>query len=264
MNVDKFTITSYDELRGFDRQTKTLEMVLDELTDFTLSQEEEKTDITGKGGRVVSSLKKNKKVTGSGTNGFLCGGALAVQLGTDVEDNSDYIYNQREDIEVKGNKVTTLLKAEGTAGNEIGTVYVRDTDNVYISGGKKLTQAASAEGLTTGKFAYNPTSKELTFFEGDVADGTIVTIFYDAKVEGRRIANDADNYSKTLDVYIDVTCKDMCDKTFHGQFHIERADFSGTFDITGGSDPSTQAFEFTSLPNLCTGKHLLWDFIVQD
>ena len=62
MNLDKFTITSFDQLTGFDRTTGNLDMVLDELTDFTLSQEEEKVSITGKGGRTIGSLKKNKNL----------------------------------------------------------------------------------------------------------------------------------------------------------------------------------------------------------
>ena len=65
-------------------------------------------------------------------------------------------------------------------------------------------------------------------------------------------------------MFIDVTCQDGCDNLFHGQFIISRADFNGTFDLQGGSDPSTLGFEFTSLPNLCTGKSDLWDFIVFD
>ncbi len=36
MNIDKFTITSYDQITGFDRANGSLEMILDELSDFTL------------------------------------------------------------------------------------------------------------------------------------------------------------------------------------------------------------------------------------
>ena len=58
MNLDKFTIVSYDQIAGFDRQAGMLALVMDEINDFTLSQEEEKNDITGKGGRVIGSQKK--------------------------------------------------------------------------------------------------------------------------------------------------------------------------------------------------------------
>lgn len=261
MNIDKFTITSYDQIIGFDRTNGSLDMILDELSDFTLSHEEEKTDITGKGGRIISSLKKNKKVTGKGTNGMLSGGALAAMLGADVEDG-EYVIRYTDSFAVSANKGLTKETAVGTAGNEIGTIYMRDANNAYISGGKKLTQTSATPAA--GEFSYDPETKTVTFFDGDIADGTEVIAFYDAKVTGKRISNDADKYSKTLALFIDVTCQDGCDNLFHGQFIIDRADFSGTFDIAGGSDPATQGFEFTSLPNLCTGKSELWDFVIFD
>ena len=91
MNLDKFTIVSYDQIAGFDRQAGMLALVMDEINDFTLSQEEEKKDITGKGDRIIGSQKKNKKVTGKGTNGMLSGGALAAQLGADIEDGDQIV-----------------------------------------------------------------------------------------------------------------------------------------------------------------------------
>ena len=135
MNIDKFTITSYDQIMGFDRTNGSLDMILDELSDFTLSHEEEKTDLTGKGGRVISSLKKNKKVTGKGTNGMLSGGALAAMLGSEIEDG-EYTIRYTDTITVSSNKGLTAETAIGTVDNEIGTVYVRDANNAYISGAK--------------------------------------------------------------------------------------------------------------------------------
>lgn len=261
MNIDNFTITSYDQFTGFDRGNGSLDVILDELSDFTLSQEEEKSDITGKGGRTIGSLKKNKKVNGKGTNGTLSGGALTVMLGSDIEDG-EFEIRYTDQITVSSNKGTTHEAAIGTTGNEIGTIYVRDENKAYISGGKKLTQTSGIPA--TGEFSYDPATKEITFFDGDVADGTEVIAFYDTKVTGKKISNDADKYSKVLQAFIDVTCQDGCDNVFHGQFIIPRADFSGTFDIQGGSDPATLGFEFTSLPDLCTRKSTLWDFIVFD
>ena len=62
MNLDKFTITSYDELIGFDRVTGSLDMILDELNDFTLSQEEEKVDITIDGFFLAIGHKPNTEI----------------------------------------------------------------------------------------------------------------------------------------------------------------------------------------------------------
>lgn len=262
MNIDRFTITSYDQLTGFSKSTGSLEMIMDELNDFTLSHEEESDPITGRGGRTIANLKKSKKVTGKGTNGMLSGGALAAMVGSEVEDG-DYTIRYTDPIVVSSDSATTTETAVGTVGNEIGTIYVRDNNKAYISGGKKLTQTSGTPA--TGEFSYNPGTKTVTFFAGDVPDGTEVIAFYDTEVTGKKISNKSDNYSNTLQVFIDCTCTDGCDNLFHGQFIIERADFNGTFDIKGGSEPSTLSFEFTSLPNLCTGKsNLLWDFVVFD
>lgn len=261
MNIDRFTITSYDQIIGFDRTNGNLELIMDELNDFTLNHEEEKTDIAGKGGRTISSLKKNKKVTGSGTNGMLSGGTLAAMLGAEIEDG-EYTIRFTDPIIVSSNKGTTKETAIGTIGNEIGTIYVRDENNAYISGGKKLTQTSGTPA--TGEFSYDPATKSVDFFAGDIADGTEVIAFYDAKVTGKKISNNADKYSKRLSLFIDATCQDGCDNQFHGQFIIPRGDFTGNFEVQGGSDPATQGFEFTSLPDLCTGKSDLWDFILFD
>ena len=262
MNIDKFTITSYDLLTGFNKATKSLEMVMDELNDFTLSHEEESDPITGKGGRTIATLKKSKKVTGKGTNGMLSGGALAAMVGSEVEDG-EYTIRYTDQIVVTSNSATTTEKATGAIGDEIGIIYVRDDNKAYVSGGRKLTQTSAVP--SSGEFSYNPETKIITFFEGDIDDGTEVIAFYDATVAGKKISNKSDNYSNTLQVFIDCTCTDGCDNLFHGQFIIDRADFNGTFDIKGGSEPSTLSFEFTSLPNLCTGKsNLLWDFVVFD
>lgn len=259
LNADKFTITSFDQLTAFDRTTGSLELIMDELTDFSLAQAEEKTEITGKSGRTIGSLKKNKSVTGSGTNGLLSGGAIAAMVGGTVEDGS-YKIRYTDAITITGNKGITKEKAIGTVGNEIGTIYVPGVSNAFITDGTKLTQAADATADNT--FSYDPDTKEITIHTDDVADGVVVYAFYDAEVTGKAIDNDADHYSKTLAVYVDCTCQDSCDNQFHGQFIIERADFSGEFTLSGGSDPSTQAFEFTAIPNLCTGKSDLWSFIL--
>ena len=260
MNINDITITSLETITALDMIGKYL-FTLDELQNATIANTQETTDITGKQGRLLNTLKRNKAVTVSGNNGMLSGGALATQLGADIEDGTFKI-RYTDTIVVNSNKGVTTETAVGTTGNEIGTIYVRDTNNAYISGGRKLTQTSSEP--STGEFSYTPGTKEIKFFAGDIAAGTEVIAFYDAEVTGKKISNDADKYSKTLAVYIDVTCQDACDNLFHGQFIIDRADFSGTFTLQGGSDPSTQGFEFTSLPNLCTGKTDLWDFIVFD
>lgn len=254
VDVSKLIITQIDQIMAFNNANE-LEFVMDELTDATISNSEDRVDITGKGGRIIGSLKRNKSVTISGTNGLLVGGALAAQTGTEIEQGT-YAVRMSEIIVVNSNAATITQEAVGTTGAEV-QIYVKNPNG---SCGQALEQVASSP--TTGQYTYTPAGKALAFFDGDYADGTELIAIYDAEVESAKISNDSEKYSKTLRMYIDVTAQDNCDNEYHGQFYIPRADFSGTFDLTFGNDPTTHAFEATALAGGCTGSTNLWDFIV--
>ena len=81
MNINDITITSIETITAFDIGTGNFRFVMDELQNATIAQSQETTDITGKGGRKLSTLKKNKAVTISGTNGLISGGLLELQTG---------------------------------------------------------------------------------------------------------------------------------------------------------------------------------------
>ena len=255
INIDKLSITQVDQITAFDGND--LEFIMDEVTETTLSQEEEITDITGRGGRKIGSLKKNKAVTGKGTNGLIVGGALAAMVGSEVEENEEEKVRYTDtSLKVASNKASIEKKESlvGADGQEIIAVYVKNKDG---SLGKKFTQNATA---AAGEFSYS--EGEITFNEGELADGTELVAFYDIKVKAKKVSNVSDKYSKTLKLYIDCTAQDTCDNQYHVQFIIPRADFHGTFDLTFGGDPSTQDFEFGSLAGGCGGSNSLWDMVV--
>ena len=84
MNINDITITSLETINAFDIVTGAFRFTLDELQNATIAQTQEKTDITGKQGRKLNSLKKNKAVTVSGTNGLVSGGLLEMQVGSSL------------------------------------------------------------------------------------------------------------------------------------------------------------------------------------
>ena len=255
INIDKLSITQVDQITAFDGND--LEFIMDEVTETTLSQEEEITDITGRGGRKIGSLKKNKAVTGKGTNGLIVGGALAAMVGSEVEENEEEKVRYTDtSLKVASNKASIEKKESlvGATGQEIIAVYVKNKDG---SLGKKFTQNAAA---AAGEFSYS--DGEITFNEGELVDSTELVAFYDIKVKAKKVSNVSDKYSKTLKLYIDCTAQDTCDNQYHVQFIIPRADFHGTFDLTFGGDPSTQDFEFGSLAGGCGGSNSLWDMVV--
>lgn len=257
IDVSKLTITEIDQMTTFNNAGE-LEFIMDEMSDATISNTEEKVDITGKGGRKIGSLKKNKAVKVTGTNGLLVGGGLAAQTGSDIGEG-EYAVRATDVIVVKTGKGATTDEAIGTAGAEIGILY-RKNANGSLNKIDALKQVAAEP--KTGEFTYVPDTKAITFFAGDVVDGEELVAFYDKTVTSAKISNDSETYSKTLKMYLDVTCQDNCDNVYHGQFIIQRADFSGSFDLQFGGEPSTHAFEAESLAGGCSGSTALWDFIV--
>lgn len=252
VDVSKLIITEVAQITAFNNAGE-LEFIMDEVQNGTINNTQEKSDVQGRNGRKIASLKKNKAVTVSATNGVLVGGALAAQTGTEVEQGT---FNVRitDVMTVNSNKCTTSKTAVGVTGAEIGTVYIKNANG---SLGERLEQDSAA---ATGKFAYDPATKELTF--DGMADGTEIVAFYDVEVESARISNDSEKYSKVLKLYIDVVLQDNCDVEYAGQVIIQRADVSGEFELSLGGDSFAHSFEAESLAGGCTGSTNLWDLIV--
>ena len=252
VDVSKLIITEVAQITAVNNAGE-LEFIMDEVQNGSISNTQEKADITGRNGRKIASLKKNKAVTVTATNGVLVGGALAAQAGTEVEQGT-FPVRFTDVMTVTNNTCKTSKPAAGVTGAEIGTVYVKNANG---SLGLKLEQDAAA---AEGKFKYDPATQELTV--SGIADGTQLVAFYDTQVEAAKISNDSEKYSKVLKLYIDVVLQDSCDVEYAGQIIIQRADVSGEFELTFGGDSFAHAFTAESLAGGCTGATNLWDLII--
>lgn len=240
VNVNDITITSLETITAFDIVTGAFKWVLDELQNAKIANTQETTDITGKQGRLLNTLKKNKAVTVSGTNGMISGGLLETQVGGSFEQKVTSVMFP-DYLSVSNNEATTTYKAVGTAGNEIESVYIRNANGTL---GTMLTQGATA---AEGVFAYDPTTKKITFHEGDVEEGADIAVYYFRKIQANVLENLSDQYSEKVALYIDAFGEDKCANVYRVQFYIPKADFNGNFDIDMGDNQSVHAFEARSL-----------------
>lgn len=257
-NVNDITITSLETITAFDIVTGNFKFCLDELQNTTIANTQEKTDITGKQGRKLSSLKKNKAAAISGNNGMVSGGLLELQTGCEFENKvttvmwTDYLV-------AKDGKAATNYKAVGTTGNEIESVYVKNPDSTL---GKKLTQDAAA---AEGKFAYDPETKELTFDAKDVPDDTEIVVYYFRKIKADVLTNRSDTYSGKCALYVDAFGEDKCANVYRIQFYFPKADFNGEFSFEMGENQTVHAFQAESMSGAC-GKagagDSLWTYTV--
>lgn len=234
------TITSLDTLTAFDPVTGDYVFTLDEPQKASIEQSEEKTDITGKQGRKLSSLKKNKGVKITGTNGMISGGLLETQTGGKFESkNTTVMWSDYTTI--KTNAAATKYKAHGTTGAEIEALYVKDTDGSI----KEVLTQDTAVG--EGKFTYDPATKALAFKESAYADGTEIVVYYSRRIKAAVLENSTDKYSKKLTLYVDCTAEDKCSNIYHTQLYIPKADFSGEFSLELGEDQTVHSFDAEAL-----------------
>lgn len=253
MNVNDIMITSLDTITAFHVTTGDYLFTLDELQSASISNNQEKTDFTGKQGRKIGSLKRNKTATVSGNNGIVSGGLLGLQTGSDFE-NKDTEVMWTDYLTVKSNAATTKYKAVGTTGSEIVGIYVQKKDGTL---GDMLKQGSAA---ATGVFTYAPATKALGF--KDIADDTEIIVYYKRKIKASVLANQSDTYSGKAQLYVDATGEDKCGNIYHIQFYIPKADFNGEFTFEMGDNQTVQAFEAESLSGACGAGGALWYFTV--
>ena len=255
MNINDITITSLEVITAFDLVTGNYKFTLDELQSATIANSQEQSDITGKQGRKLSSLKKNKAVVVSGTNGLVSGGLIEVQTGGSFESkNTEVLWTDY--LTVKSNAAATNFKATGTAGNEIESIYVKNTDGTL---GKALEQS---DAVGAGKFTYDPATKALAFNEGEIEDGAEIVAYYKRTIRADVLENISDSYSTKCSLYIDALAEDKCGNIYRVQFFVPKADFKGDFSLELGGDQTVHAFEADGLAGACGTKGALWTYTI--
>lgn len=255
VNIFDLAPTSLETITAFDVVTGSFLFVMDELQNTTLAQGEEKIDITGKQGRKLTSLKRNKTLTVSGSNGMLSAGMLELQTGSKFENKVTEVM-WPDYLTVSGNAATTSYTAVGTAGNEIAEVLVKDANGIVV---KTLTQDAS---VANGKFTYDPKTKALAFNADEIADGTEIVVNYMRKIDAHVLENMSDVYSGKAVLYVDLLAEDKCSNVYRVQIKIFKADFSGEFSLEFGDNQTVHNFEAEALAGSCGAGGMLWSWTV--
>lgn len=256
VKIGDIAITSLETISCFDITTGAYLFMLDELQNANISQTEEKVDITGKQGRKITSLKRNKAVTVSGDNGLVSAGLWEKQVGAEFVDSNTAIVEWTDYLTVgTGNKANTSYIAVGTAGAEIEGCFIKDADGVLST---ELEQAGTA---AAGKFAYTPSSKLLQFHT-DVAVGTEVVVFYKRRIQASVLTDYSDKYSGKCKMYIDAIGEDKCANIKHIQIYIPKADFSGEFSFDMGDNQTIHSFEIEALSGGCGEANMFFTYTV--
>lgn len=254
LNFDNLIIQTIDRITYKSKATGDIYFIAEDMQDATLSNNEEMIYGSGKAGRRISVLKRNKTASLAFTNGYVSMNQIATQTGDTVESSDTatletQIYEVIKTVTGTPVAASTTYTAEGTAGSELLKIYKRNPDG---SQGTAYTQAAS---VSATEFTYNPSTKALVLPTGVFTEvGTEIIVCYTAKFKGKKVANDGDTFSKDGTAIVDLTIQSVCDDTlYHGILVMDRASANGTFEIVMGGEQTVQAFSCEALPNICSG-----------
>ena len=253
VNVNDLAITSLETITAFDITTGDFLFILDELQNATIANSQETVDITGKNGRKISTLKRNKAVTVSGSNGLVSAGLLEQQTGGTFENTTATVL-WIDYLTVSSDAATTTYTAVGTDGAEIEELYIKNTDGTLATELEQGTEASD------GVFTYDPDTKALTF--SGVDDDTEIVVYYKRKISADVLENSSENYSKKCVLYIDALAEDVCSNVYRVQFYIPKADFSGEFSLELSDSQTVHDFEAEALAGTCGAGGILWTYTV--
>lgn len=260
---DKYLVQGIETITWFDLADNVCEFIFDDLQEAEMSVESETIYAEGKNGTRIGATDRNKTSTFTATNGTIVDGALAVQVGSDVEKGVQTINNYM-DIMTTANGTTAVTEfyPVGATGHEIAYIYKKNADG---SLGDKYPIAAAASATA---FAYDPDTKTITLPTGVFSANDEIVAFYDTKAKvAKRVVNENNKFSKTGKAIFDCFVKDICnDKSYHAKITYYKAKMSGTFSLSFGSDFSTHNIEIEALSGGCArgASTVLWDMVVYD
>lgn len=248
-------------VRSFDLSDDSLMAEIKLLKDTNFQNTADSVPIEAQGIE-VAQFDTKRAFTLTGSQAIVTEGMLEIQTGMPIEtllNTSDIRHS--EVLEVSGDKATLTFKASGIAGTEIGWVYPRNKKNSFIDRENRLAQDTA---VGTGKFTYDPTTKEITFNTNEFSEGDEIVVFYYPVIrEAKKIVARNDKFSKSGLVEVDIAIEDLCtNEQYLGKFIIPNGKFSGAFDLSiDGTNPAVQNFEVKSQFD-CSGKGELWKWFV--
>lgn len=266
MTVNDLAITSLETITVF-RATGEYLFTLDELQNATISQSQESTDITGKAGRKLSTLKRNKTFSLSASNGLVSTGLLAAQTGGTLDSGASTVL-WTEEVEVNGTSAFLTYRATGTEGAEIKHLFVKNADGTL---GRELTQVATIAQGDIDKFTYaygkpqgsDEYQSKLTFaFDGTKDDVDAVYVIYERTVTADHLSVDDDISDVKVEIFVDAICEDKCANQFHLQIHIPKADMSAEFSLEMGDNQAVHSFQADALAGKCGVGGNFWEWTV--
>jgi len=255
----KFSMQGALDIAIFDLENGDLDGYLEDCTATGLEMTAEKVYSLGKGGAYVTGFSTSRRANVTVTHGYPTSEILAIQSGQDVLIGTNTNVMKVETLTVTTNATATSFTALGTAGSEIGSLWVLDGSGGFL---KKLTQAGTASAT---EFTYTVGTKAIV--TSGLTDGTklMVAYKYTTDATAQTIKFDTNKFAGNKKVVMTGLAVDNCsDKKYMAQLIFNKMaigdGFSYSFEDTG--EPIVQSMELTALSS-CSSKTLM-EWVIYD
>lgn len=239
----QFALDRVLTIAGTDAVSGELALLMDQITDPSLSFTSETEDIVDARNNVVMVLENGRGATFGGSNAFFNTQLLAAQVGSKVEEANGIEFTKYDIVTLGADKGANL---SATPVGAEAKVYKLTKDN-------SISEATAIAGvIAEGK---------VTVETG--AEGDRVLVVYTASVaQGEHIVAIADARNKLLNVTAEVLLRELCNEEIYYAYIVLKGKLSGEAEWSMTRD-GNHAFEFRCFPEYCGDKKLVEVIIVK-
>lgn len=252
----KYALKKIRMLRTYDLATGKHKVTLNDLKTGQFTGSQETVYAEGTDGSKLAAFDLNKVAGFNASNGSVETGAIALQVGSEVEVVTNGSEITIREVQKTSDGTTIVLdhKAVGDAGNEVRYIYSVGKDGMPA---KCYAQAAEASAT---EFAYAPGTKTITLPTGVFQKGDEVVVDYNPKFKTyNKIENSSEKFAMNVKAIIDAWFTDLCTGTdVPLQVVIEKAKVSGEIDLSFGDQAAVQNIAIEALSTACDTNKALW------
>jgi hypothetical protein len=192
----------------------------------------------GTGNPKIVGFSSNREAKLEVTNAVFDNAALAMATGNGIIKGVHTI-QQRDVLAVASNKVTLNYTPANATGALIA-VFKKEDDGTH---GEEIVFASGT--VATGEYTHSA-AKELTFFAGDLADGSEVIVYYKTNTDAtaQTITISTDKFAGSFGLVLDAIVKSPYDqKDYLAQINIWAAKMEDNWSISmaADGDPSSHS-----------------------
>lgn len=248
VNVGDLMLTSLEYAEYYTVGGQEFLFRLDDLSDWTVNDTMEQTEIAGEHGMPIKAIKKAKGINGSCSNGVMSLAALKSDVGGTLS----------------GNNTTTIRWTDAIKCVNSDTVTLRftpagDPPNLYLVGkqvpnGCITNVYAPSSGDEPEQGEYAISGRTITFGDGTVQEGEIVVVRYDREMSGAQVlSNPGDTFSDDAMQILTFIGEDKACNQYLVQITFPKVVLNGTMSWGSGNETDAFNLDWTAMVSYCNG-----------